>query len=99
MHLHPPHHIGTGGKLILLCLLSGGPVFSQTSADLNTSVPIATQWLYDAVAPGAKGTIDSVVRIWCRVWRTVGSGFVLDSGYVITNHHVVQVVLPPTSKL
>lgn len=66
---------------------SGG---RSDAPDTTTSVPTATQWLYDAVAPGPKGTIDSVVRIWCKKTNVVGSGFILDSGYVITNHHVVQ---------
>jgi hypothetical protein len=62
--------------------------FCQTES--STSVPIATQWLYDSVAPSAKGTVDSVVRIWCKKTNAVGSGFVLNSGYVITNHHVID---------
>ena len=64
-------------------MLSGG-------ATTPPIVPVATQWLYDAVAPGAKGTIDSIVRIRCKITDQVGSGFILDSGYVITNHHVVK---------
>lgn len=78
------------GKSILLYLFVTLQAVAQTPPETTTPVPTATQWLYDAVAPGAKGTIDSVVRIWCKKTNAVGSGFVLDSGYVITNHHVVQ---------
>jgi S1-C subfamily serine protease len=63
---------------------------SPVSPDASASVPIATQWLYDAIAPSSKGTIDSVVRIFCTKTNSVGSGFILDSGYAITNNHVVQ---------
>jgi hypothetical protein len=48
---------------ILFWLLTGTVAFGQTPANTTTSVPAATQWLYDAVAPGSKGTVDSVVRI------------------------------------
>jgi hypothetical protein len=77
-------------KSVLLFQLATLLAIGQTPQDTTHSTPVATQWLYDAVAPGAKGTIDSVVRIWCKKTNAVGSGFVLDSGYVITNHHVVE---------
>jgi hypothetical protein len=77
-------------KSVLPCLFAGALAFGQTSPDTTPPIPIATQWLYDAVAPGAKGTVDSVVRIWCKKTNAVGTGFILDSDYVITNHHVVQ---------
>jgi len=75
---------------MLLCLFTGALAFSQTSDETTTPIPVATQWLYDAVAPGAKGTVDSVVRILCKKTGVVGSGFVLESDYVITNRHVIQ---------
>jgi S1-C subfamily serine protease len=77
-------------KPMLFFLFSVILAFGQKPAETDSSVPIATQWLYDAIAPGAKGTVDSVLRIWCKKTGGVGSGFVLESGYVITNHHVVQ---------
>jgi len=76
-------------KTALFCLL-GILAFGQTSTDTSSPVPVATQWLYDAIAPGSKGTVDAVVRIWCKKTASVGSGFILDSGYIITNYHVVQ---------
>jgi S1-C subfamily serine protease len=75
--------------VFLLCLLAD-VVFGQNATESAGSIPIVTQWLYDSIAPGAKGTVDSVVRITCRKTGGVGSGFVLDTGYIITNHHVVQ---------
>lgn len=76
-------------KTIFLCL-SGIIVSGQTTTDTENAVPIATQWLYDAIAPGAKGTVDSIIWVWCKKTGGVGSGFVLDTGYIITNRHVVQ---------
>jgi hypothetical protein len=77
-------------KSVLLFLFLTVLAIGQAPQDTTPSIPVATQWLYDAIAPGAKGTIDSVVRIWCKKTNAVGSGFILDSGYVITNHHVVE---------
>jgi S1-C subfamily serine protease len=77
-------------KLLVVCIFYEPLVFCQTATESTAPVPAATQWLYDAVAPSAKGTVDSVVRIWCKKTNMVGSGFILDSGYVITNHHVIQ---------
>ncbi len=76
-------------KFLMLPLFLGSVAFCQTLPE-PSSIPTATQWLYDAIAPGAKGTVDSVVRIWCKKTDVVGSGFILESGYVITNHHVVR---------
>jgi S1-C subfamily serine protease len=77
-------------KNMLLCVSGMTIAFSQIPADTPSSIPVATQWLYDAVAPGARGTIDSVVRISCKKTGLIGTGFILDTGYVITNNHVVQ---------
>jgi S1-C subfamily serine protease len=77
-------------KSVLLFQLAIVLAAGQPPQEPAPSIPVATQWLYDAVAPGAKGTIDSVVRIRCKKTNAVGSGFILDSGYVITNHHVVD---------
>jgi S1-C subfamily serine protease len=79
-------------RTLLYLLFPGCIAFGQSPTSLETPipVPIATQWLYDAIAPGSKGTVDSVVRILCKKTGSVGSGFMLDSGYTITNHHVVK---------
>jgi S1-C subfamily serine protease len=77
-------------KSMLSFLLSSVLLSGQAASEQPSAVPVATQWLYDAIAPGAKGTVDSVVRIWCKKTNAVGSGFILDTGYIITNNHVVQ---------
>jgi len=85
------------GKSILLILFATLQAVCQTPSETSSdtsSIPTATQWLYDAIAPGAKGTVDSVVRIWCKKTNAVGSGFILDTGYVISNNHVVQGCTP-----
>jgi len=80
-------------RTALYLVFPGILVFGQganSDGPSTTTVPVATQWLYDAIAPGSKGTVDSVVRVFCTKSGNVGSGFILDSGYAISNHHVVQ---------
>lgn len=54
------------------------------------ALPIATRWLLDAVGPTGRQVVDSVFMIVCPKTSTKGTGFLLDTGYLITNHHVVD---------
>jgi hypothetical protein len=79
-------------NILLYFLLPGIVALGQSAGTPESagSAPIATQWLYDSIAPGSKGTVESVLRILCTKTNSVGSGFILDSGYAITNNHVVK---------
>ncbi len=54
------------------------------------NTPIATQWVLDAVGPTARVTVESVYMIICPKTSSKGSGFLVDSGGVVTNEHVVR---------
>jgi S1-C subfamily serine protease len=60
---------------------------AQTST--NESIPVATQWLMDAAGSGGRDALTSVFKIWCSKTQALGTGFVLDTGYMVTNAHVV----------
>jgi Trypsin-like peptidase domain len=71
----------------LLAMATGGLVMGQTQS--AESFPIATQWLLDAAGPSAAAEITSVFKIVCPKTQMLGTGFALDTGYIITNSHVV----------
>ncbi|MFC7215163.1 serine protease [Saliphagus sp. GCM10025334] len=56
----------------------------------NNRMPTSTQWTRDAVGDEGREAIDSVFQIICPHTQSQGTGFLLDSGYVVTNAHVVE---------
>ena len=55
----------------------------------SESIPISTGWLLDAVGDTGRPAIDAVYLVACPKIDTKGTGFLLNSGVVITNWHVV----------
>lgn len=68
-------------------LVSARPTHGQTAAP---AVPVATQWTLQAVPPAQKTTVKSVLLIECRKAGRKGTAFLLKSGTVVTNFHVVD---------
>jgi len=56
----------------------------------KSSLPISTQWLLDSIGESGRAAVDSVFMVVCRKTGQKGSAFLLDTGYVITNEHVVR---------
>jgi len=56
----------------------------------NNSVPISTQWLLDAVGEVGRTVIDSVYLIVCPKTNRKGTGFLMKSGHLVTNWHVIR---------
>ncbi len=56
----------------------------------EVSIPISTMWLLDAVGDIGRSAIDSVYMIVCPETGQKGTGFLLRSGYIVTNWHVVE---------
>jgi S1-C subfamily serine protease len=74
--------------VFLLAIAAHAVLMGQTQND-DLSFPIATQWLLDAAGPGAAAEINSVFKIVCPKTQMLGTGFALDTGYIVTNAHVV----------
>ncbi len=74
----------------MCCLvrLSCGQVTQQTPPP--DTIPVATQWLLDAAGPIQRNAIRSVLELYCPQTHQKGTGFLLKSGLVITNQHVVE---------
>lgn len=56
----------------------------------NNLIPISTQWLLDAVGEIGRSAINSVYLIVCPKTNSKGTGFLIKSGYIITNWHVIK---------
>ena len=56
----------------------------------EVSIPISTRWLLDAVGDIGRSAINSVYMIVCPETGQKGTGFLLRSGHVMTNWHVVE---------
>jgi hypothetical protein len=70
----------------LLVVVLGATVLAQSPAD--SGVPAATQWTLDAAGPTQRNSIRSVYMIVCPASQKKGTGFLIESGAIVTNEHV-----------
>lgn len=56
----------------------------------QNSIPVSTKWLLDAVGDTGRSVIKSVYMLVCPKTQEKGTGFLLRTGLVISNWHVVQ---------
>lgn len=56
----------------------------------NNNIPISAKWLLDSVGETGRSVINSVYLIFCRKTNSKGTGFLVKSGHIITNWHVVE---------
>lgn len=56
----------------------------------DDQMPTSTKWTRDAVGDTGRKAVDSVYMIVCPQTGSKGTGFLLESGQIITNHHVVS---------
>jgi S1-C subfamily serine protease len=68
------------------------PTTGQTALDPDSAspVPVATQWTLQSLPPAQKMTVRSVLLIECRKAGRKATAFLLKSGIVVTNFHVVD---------
>ena len=71
-----------------LALLAEVIGVAQVSSD--SGVPVATQWTLDAAGATQRASIKSVFLMFCPVTQKKGTGFLIESGVIITNEHVVS---------
>lgn len=56
----------------------------------SQNLPISTQWLLEASNSTNKVVIENVFLIFCQKTSSKGTGFLINSGQIITNWHVVK---------
>lgn len=72
-------------------LLNGYNIsFAQTENKMEENIPVATKWLLDAAGETGRSAIKSVYLVVCTKTSQKGTGFLLSSGQVITNEHVIR---------
>ncbi|MDD5530215.1 MAG: serine protease [bacterium] len=75
---------------LILFLTSNNICFSQGGVQMQENVPIATGWLLNATDKMDRSVIKSVYLIFCPKTSMKGTGFLLESGQIITNEHVIR---------
>jgi S1-C subfamily serine protease len=72
--------------LLLACVLTA----SLAQEPVESSVPVATQWTLDAAGVTQRNSIKSVYMMVCPASQKKGTGFLIESGSIVTNEHVVN---------
>jgi S1-C subfamily serine protease len=71
-------------------LLLPGVSSALSDREPSDSVPISTKWLLDAAGPTVRSAVTSLYMIVGQTTQEKGSAFLLDNGWLVTNHHVVK---------
>ncbi len=76
-------------KVFFAAVAVAAHLFAQ-DPDNASAVPIATQWVLDAAGPVQRNAITSVYLMYCPKLQKKGTSFLIQSGVVVTNHHVIE---------
>lgn len=63
---------------------------AQTENSAEFNIPISTRWTLDAAGETGRTAINSVYMIICPKTSKKGTGFLIKTGQIITNEHVVR---------
>lgn len=56
----------------------------------DSNIPVATKMLLDAAGESGRSAVKSVYMIYCPKTDSKGTGFLIKSGHIITNEHVIR---------
>ena len=56
----------------------------------DNNIPISTKWLLDTVGETGRSRVNSIYLIFCQKTKSKGTGFLIRSGHIITNSHVIE---------
>lgn len=80
------HHWRIAPLLVLACIPA---LYAQPSLS-DTTLPVSTQWVLDAANPVQRNAINSVFLVYCPASKMKGTSFLLKSGLIVTNNHVIK---------
>jgi S1-C subfamily serine protease len=76
--------------IFIFCISFVNISFAQTENKAEFNIPVSTRWILDAVGETGRTAINSVYMIVCPKTSKKGTGFLIKTGQVITNEHVVR---------
>lgn len=62
----------------------------QSGDETQSEVPVSTQWVLDVAGPTQRTAIKSVYLLFCPKTSKKGTAFLLKSGIMVTDNHVVD---------
>ena len=74
--------------IIIALLIAACTYYAMATEEQD--VPIATRMVLDAAGEVGRSAIKSVYMIYCPKTKAKGTGFLIRSGYIITNEHVIR---------
>ncbi len=77
-------------RVLLLFFGFGSLTCLGQESGKQDSIPVAVQWTLDAGGPVQRTAIKSIVLLYCPKTEMKGTGFLLSTGLIVTNNHVVQ---------
>jgi S1-C subfamily serine protease len=80
-------------KALITCALAGSfavCAFSQTTGALEVPTSVNAKLVLDAAGPEQRNSLKTIYLIVCPDSNSGGSGFLLNTGVVVTNSHVVS---------
>ena len=73
-----------------MILLTKKQANSYTAMQNEDNIPISTRWLLDAIGATGRSVINAVYLVFCPKTNSKGTGFLIKSGHIITNWHVIK---------
>jgi len=81
----------TRWMVALVVVVAVGTTFGQAQpGDKKGEVPVSTQWVLNAAGPAQRNAIKSVYLLVCPKTDKKGTAFLLTSGTMVTDNHVVD---------
>lgn len=78
--------------LITFVLINFNLIIGQIKgvSPMDGNIPISTKWILDAAGEIGRSAVKSIYMIYCPKTNSKGTGFLINSGYIVTNEHVVR---------
>lgn len=85
-------HVMRNRRMVATAVLTLLSLATATPQDVPSEgeVPVSTRWTLDAAGAMQRNSIHAVFLMICPATQRKGTGFLIDSGLIVTNEHVVR---------